>query len=181
MILNKEDLPYSYRSRTRGGMVPFLHVVWDVYYENTVIRTCGYKSDASELTHLLNTAYSLGHADGARAERIKFNPSTSTYLNRVEVIRVYNPQYGDDRVCKCGHTYYRHFDPYEDMEAVGCKYCMCGTFTERITNGASSSDCCNSGTNHAVDSPYLLAQEDHNLRTDRDDGGHIPDHNSGVL
>jgi len=42
----------------------------------------------------------------------------------------YNPAYGDDRVCKCGHPYYRHFDTYEDMAAVGCKYCECFHFEE---------------------------------------------------
>lgn len=42
-------------------------------------------------------------------------------------IRVYNPEYGDARMCGCGHPYYRHFDTYEDMLDVGCKYMMtCG-------------------------------------------------------
>ena len=45
---------------------------------------------------------------------------------------VYNEHYdirhcGD---CVCGHEYYRHFDPYENMEPVGCKYCQCDTFKE---------------------------------------------------
>lgn len=42
----------------------------------------------------------------------------------------YNPNYGDDRICKCGHTYYRHFDSYEKMDAIGCKYCECRVFVE---------------------------------------------------
>ena len=45
----------------------------------------------------------------------------------------YNPKYGDERVCKCGHKYYRHFDTYEDMHHVGCKYsgtCNCVGFEE---------------------------------------------------
>lgn len=44
--------------------------------------------------------------------------------------RKYNPAYGDDRLCICGHPYYRHFDSYEDNAPVGCKYCSCYTFTE---------------------------------------------------
>lgn len=49
-------------------------------------------------------------------------------------LRQYNPNYGDDRMCKCGHRYYRHFDTYENMEAVGCKYCYdCFTFEESQT------------------------------------------------
>lgn len=45
----------------------------------------------------------------------------------------YDPKYGDDRMCKCGHRYYRHFDTYDRMSAVGCKYCPydeCEVFTE---------------------------------------------------
>lgn len=53
---------------------------------------------------------------------------------RTEVVTEYryNPEYGDDRVCKCGHKYYRHFDGYEGWAPVGCKYCACGTFVEAI-------------------------------------------------
>lgn len=59
----------------------------------------------------------------------------------------YNPDYGDDRICICGHEYYRHFDPYEEMEPVGCKYCECYEFKEKIestdtdsTNNLSDED-----------------------------------------
>lgn len=47
-----------------------------------------------------------------------------------EYIRSYNSKYGRDRICMCGHPYYRHFDTYEDMMAVGCKYCHCHNFEE---------------------------------------------------
>ena len=40
----------------------------------------------------------------------------------------YNKNYGDNKLCACGHSYYRHFDSYENMEAVGCKYCDCYEF-----------------------------------------------------
>ena len=46
----------------------------------------------------------------------------------------YNPNYGDDRMCVCGHPYYRHFDSYDHMEAVGCKYCGCQKFIEKKEN-----------------------------------------------
>ena len=43
----------------------------------------------------------------------------------------YNRKYGDNRKCVCGHPYYRHFDSYEGMEPVGCKYCNgCYKFVE---------------------------------------------------
>lgn len=53
------------------------------------------------------------------------------YLKVRKVIKIlkYNPKYGDDKICKrCGHFYYRHFDTYEDMDPVGCKYCECHKF-----------------------------------------------------
>lgn len=58
--------------------------------------------------------------------------SDQPYLHRikVKVIKKYNPDYGDDRKCKCGHLYERHFDGYEDNRACGCKYCSCYTFEE---------------------------------------------------
>ena len=48
----------------------------------------------------------------------------------IEIDRKYNPKYGDNRQCKCGHQYHRHFDSYEEMEAIGCKYCECYIFEE---------------------------------------------------
>lgn len=42
----------------------------------------------------------------------------------------YDPNFGNERICKCGHTYYRHFDSYDDMAPIGCKYCQCGYFEE---------------------------------------------------
>jgi hypothetical protein len=58
--------------------------------------------------------------------------SGQPYIVVHEVIRkrIYNPHYGDDRICKCGHTYYRHFDTYAGMYPCGCKYCDCNEFVE---------------------------------------------------
>ena len=42
----------------------------------------------------------------------------------------YDKGFGDDRKCLCGHPYYRHFDTYDDMYPVGCKYCECTEFNE---------------------------------------------------
>jgi len=41
----------------------------------------------------------------------------------MEAVLLYDPTYGDDIECLCGHPYYRHFDTYEEMSPVGCKYC----------------------------------------------------------
>jgi hypothetical protein len=45
-----------------------------------------------------------------------------------EAMRTYDPKFGDDRACQCGHIYYRHFDTYDDMYPIGCKYCECVDF-----------------------------------------------------
>ena len=52
------------------------------------------------------------------------------YLIKRIVIKkkVFNPKFGDEKECKCGHTYYRHFDTFDDMAAIGCKYCQCYKF-----------------------------------------------------
>ena len=56
----------------------------------------------------------------------------SPYIPKYKVHRtnVYREDYGDDRICECGHPYHRHFDGYEDNAAVGCKYCRCYNFRE---------------------------------------------------
>lgn len=51
---------------------------------------------------------------------------------KVVIDRMYNPNYGDDKICICGHEYHRHFDGYEDMSDVGCKYCQCDTFKLKL-------------------------------------------------
>ncbi len=55
------------------------------------------------------------------------------YLEEIEtvVVKKYNQAYGDDRICKCGHPYYRHFDTYDEMYPIGCKYCSCLSFKEK--------------------------------------------------
>ena len=37
--------------------------------------------------------------------------------------RGYDPNFGDEKLCLCGHPYYRHFDTYDNMADIGCKYC----------------------------------------------------------
>ena len=44
---------------------------------------------------------------------------------------IWNPHHEQLAKCAdCKHHYERHFDSYEDMEPVGCKYCGCRTFVE---------------------------------------------------
>lgn len=77
----------------------------------------------------------------ANYERVKSNKNSDInepeqpYLveHTVKTRRKYNPKYGDSRICKCGHSYDRHFDSYDEMSVVGCKYCDCYLFEEEIT------------------------------------------------
>lgn len=57
--------------------------------------------------------------------------SEKPYITRMVEVHSYNPNFGDEKECQCGHQYHRHFDSYEDMEPVGCKYCGCCEFVER--------------------------------------------------
>ena len=59
-------------------------------------------------------------------------------------VKKYNPKYGDDRMCRCGHTYYRHFDTYDNMKPIGCKFCGCHEFIETkvINDGKNRCVCC---------------------------------------
>lgn len=71
--------------------------------------------------------------------RLKITDEEQPY-NTVMVprtVRMYNPLYGDNRICECGHPYYRHFDQFEhvDVQDVGCKYCECWTFIEEKGDG----------------------------------------------
>ncbi len=53
----------------------------------------------------------------------------------IDVSEQYDPEFGDDVECLCGHPYYRHFDPYDDMEPVGCKYCSHYSYNDKHTEG----------------------------------------------
>lgn len=45
-----------------------------------------------------------------------------------KIDRLWDENHDQNAKCECGHIYNRHFDGYEDMAAVGCKYCECFTF-----------------------------------------------------
>ncbi len=64
----------------------------------------------------------------ARMPDSQDEPYRETVIEVIGVLKEYNPNFGDDKICECGHTYYRHFDSYEGMSPVGCKYCGCQEF-----------------------------------------------------
>jgi hypothetical protein len=59
---------------------------------------------------------------------------TDPYIESVSlnIDKQWNPNFPQDSICECGHTYDRHFDSYEDMDAIGCKYCQCYDFKLKI-------------------------------------------------
>lgn len=73
---------------------------------------------------------------GIEHEAILISSEDSPYLDYeytvVKKIRKYNPNFGDDRICICGHPYIRHFDVNKNMWSVGCKKCSCIEFKENI-------------------------------------------------
>ena len=48
----------------------------------------------------------------------------------IQINRLWNPDIDQDALCNCSHPYHRHFDSYEDMYPIGCKYCGCDTFND---------------------------------------------------
>jgi hypothetical protein len=62
--------------------------------------------------------------------------SEKPYIERAAttVLREHNPKYNQSALCTCGHTYERHFDSYEHMEPIGCKYCPCFEFVAAPSN-----------------------------------------------
>lgn len=53
------------------------------------------------------------------------------YIEEYQVMKIkkYNPNYGDDRVCVCGHKYIEHFD---ETKSIGCNICNCVDFIEKL-------------------------------------------------
>lgn len=58
-------------------------------------------------------------------------PYIMTTIQRTVVARRWNPEYNETRICVCGHPYHRHFDTYDRMAPIGCKYCSCLIFQPR--------------------------------------------------
>ena len=73
----------------------------------------------------------------SKTTKIDNAPYIETTVLLEATFKEYNPDYGDNKLCKCGHPYYRHFDSYEHMAPVGCKYCGCDEFVpaEETDNG----------------------------------------------
>lgn len=76
-----------------------------------------------------------------RVVRAGENPAlTLRLLDKVRKLNqpyVYDEKHDQTAKCVCGHSYYRHFDGYDNNRPVGCKYCACHVF--RAENEPTSS------------------------------------------
>jgi hypothetical protein len=61
------------------------------------------------------------------------HPNKDIFIGRIQgaLDRLWKPEFNQDARCECGHVYHRHFDSYENMEPIGCKYCGCWHFKEK--------------------------------------------------
>jgi hypothetical protein len=57
---------------------------------------------------------------------LKLIESVAYYEGFISDALEYEETFGDNKTCECGCPYYRHFDTYSNMDAVGCKYCYHG-------------------------------------------------------
>ena len=57
------------------------------------------------------------------------------FEEKIVHVRKYNINFGDHRICKCGHPYYDHFIEPE-MVPMGCELCDCIVFMEKEEHGS---------------------------------------------
>jgi hypothetical protein len=77
-------------------------------------RNSEYHDIRDEFVRLIEQEEVVSHSD------MSYVPASST---EDEIAEQYDENFGDNKLCECGHPYYRHFDTYDNMSAVGCKYC----------------------------------------------------------
>lgn len=106
---------------------------WACYVADAVNARVSTPLGALQVVHSI-----LGHVATATKDK---QPSTYAaahqaektvciFLDRLEDAppHYYDPEYGDETPCQCGHWFYYHFDTYDDMEPAGCKDCDCDWF-----------------------------------------------------
>ena len=76
-----------------------------------------------------NSVHIKSISDWGKIKGNKDDPYYVAERTRIEEAWIYNPEYGDHKLCNnCGHEYGRHFDSWENDASCGCKYCGCRKF-----------------------------------------------------
>ena len=122
---------------TGEGRELMIEVCKHVDKENATIynelNPYGKRSLKSLIGFFINSGFEMLRGSNIMIRRPKDTSKEQPYIIQQKMIeeRKYNLSYGDHRICKCDHPYYRHFDPYDNMNACGCKYCSCYIFIEK--------------------------------------------------
>lgn len=72
----------------------------------------------------------FGHSLQVSQTRSGESPYVQTTVLHLTTTLEYNPEYGDARMCMCGHPYVKHFDLSENTHSTPCKWCTCEEFVE---------------------------------------------------
>lgn len=112
-----------------------------IYYENCPGRDyviCKWDKSKEDFDEFVKIIEELQDRSTIINLAFHFIDNEPPYLEETEIKKIakYNPDYGDNRSCECGHAYHRHFDSYEHMYPCGCKYCPCSEFKERVFYGS---------------------------------------------
>lgn len=82
--------------------------------KGTLLGNYHKRLDGNYYWHILYDNKTYGYNQESSLKLVDNSAEPYLEVVTIEETRKYNPNYGDDRVCKCGHPYYRHFDSYDD-------------------------------------------------------------------
>jgi len=106
----------------------------EIYGEGFKKICFGYKKALAILTHL-DDLIEFIEAEDLRRIQIRGGDNDTSHEPYITKsisrrVRLYNPHFGDEKLCKCGHEYGKHFDWMEDEDerGVDCKHCDCCDF-----------------------------------------------------
>lgn len=142
--LTKEGLEFWKKKEAEFPWYPYKEKDFEKYLESKKQGEY-YELQLHELMKIFGEKMITGFEELIELSNIYFDVSTlgvlkesqeenPPYLETSNIVleheHKYNENYGDDRECECGHPYYRHFDTYEQMYPIGCKYCCCLEFKD---------------------------------------------------
>lgn len=118
--------------------------------------------------------FECGYHD-VEISRVKNTDESGPYLKTKVIIERtelrMNPDFPDDAKCDCGHTYYRHFDGYENWAPVGCKYCECGDWHPPVKKAGLIPYCIEDGV---INMMFMISSDPHY-------GGPLPQISKGYI